>query len=163
LRAYAGECRRIQPWPARSALSTLAEWQGQVLGGTLIGWLKREFPEVMNVRSVLAKKAGFIPRPEIVILSNEPGLVAAVEILGEKPSSFVTLTPDQYALWSGAMCEDRLCWCIEFSSLLVTPSRSAVKRFRKEYPVPRGSVYWIHAETTDYGRLAGVGGLYLWA
>jgi hypothetical protein len=104
----------------------VAEWQCKVLGGTLVGWSKREIPEIMKMRSVLAKMAGLSPKPQIVFLSDEPGLVAAAEILGEQPSGVVTLTPDQYALWSGAMCGDRLRWCIENSSLFVTPSLSIV-------------------------------------
>ena len=83
------ECS-AHPLPERAQLSKAEEYQCRSLGGTLIVWLERHGPRLLQEREVLRRSFEVESDPAIVFTSTVPDLVAAKQISRPKtPINFL--------------------------------------------------------------------------
>ena len=99
LRRFVSECRAKRLVNIREALSAFEEIQCRIIGGSLIAWLRKHGPGFIQERAVLAELQNYEKDPFIVFTSEQPGLVAAREILSKGPANIVFLYPDEFTEW----------------------------------------------------------------
>ncbi len=99
LRTFIGECREKCPIVERAVLSAEDENQCQIIGGSLLAWLQKHGPPLIQERAVLSKLQKWEKDPFIVFTSEQTGLVAAKEILGEERANIAFLAPFEFSEW----------------------------------------------------------------
>jgi hypothetical protein len=155
------EFRRSHPLVAREALSLEEEMKCRIIGGSLIRWLEEYGPRLMQERSVLAKLKGWESDPFIVFTSEQPGLIAANEILDRKSSQIAFLYPAEFTRVTKIRPDAEYQWHVHTWSYFTTLDADTLQRAAK-YPLAPGETYWLHKEGTMCGQLFGRGGDHLW-
>jgi hypothetical protein len=153
--------RRSHPLAARDSLSMKDEMQCRIIGGSLIQWLEKYSPRLLQERSVLAKLKGWESDPFVVFTSEQPGLIAASEILKGKASKIVFLYPDEFTKSTKSYPDPDYRWHVHTWSYFTTLDADELQRAAK-YPLAPGETYWLHKEGTMCGPLFGRGGDHLW-
>ncbi|MEI7946241.1 MAG: hypothetical protein WCJ02_06070 [bacterium] len=161
LRDNVWEFRRSHPLAPRDTLSLADEMQCRIIGGSLIRWLREYGPRLLQQRSVLAKLKGWESDPFVVFTSEQPGLIAAGEILGVKASEIISLYPDEFTKCSKSRPDADYQWHVHTWSYFTTLDADSLQRAAK-YPLAPGETYWLHKEGTMCGSLFGRGGDHLW-
>jgi len=161
LKAYTAECRKQTPLTRRDDLSLASEMQCRIIGGSLIGWLRQHGPRLLQERAVLAGLQNWEKDPFVVFTSEQPGLVAANEILENAPPTIVFLYCDEFTRWTKAHPDADYRWHVHTWSFFTAPDLEEVRRAAK-YPLAVGDTYWLHKEGTMCGPLFGRGGDHLW-
>jgi len=161
LKAYTAECRKHRPLTLRDDLSVCEEMQCRIIGGSLIGWLQEYGPRLLQERAVLSDFEGWEKDPFVVFTSEQPGLVAANEILEETPPTITCLYSDEFAEWTKTHPDEGYCWHIHTWSFFMAPDADEIKAAAR-YPLVEGETYWLHKEGTVCGPLFGRGGDHLW-
>ena len=155
------EFRRSHPLAARDTLSLAEEMQCRIIGGSLIGWLQKYGPRFIQERSVLAKLKGWERDPFIVFTSEQPGLIAANEILDGKSFQIAFLYPAEFTRVTKIRPDADYQWHVHTWSYFTTLDADTLQRAAK-YPLAPGETYWLHKEGTMCGQLFGRGGDHLW-
>lgn len=161
LRAFVTECRAKRPLIAREELSHAEEIQCRIIGGSLISWLQKYGPHLLQERVMLADLEGWEKDPFVVFTSEQPGLVAAREILEEGPSSIVFLYPKEFTQWLKKHPDQNFRWHVHTWSFFCPLDADSLQKAQK-YPLAPGESYWLHREGTMCGPLFGRGGDHLW-
>lgn len=99
LKAFIEECRAEQPIVERDTLSTIEEMQCRIIGGSLISWLQSHGPRMLQERTFFSKLQQWEDDPFIVFTAEQPGLVAANEILDEPGERIAFLYPQEFNQW----------------------------------------------------------------
>ena len=163
LQNHVRKLRAEHPLPRREALSAAEEWQCRIIGGSLIRWLNDHGPRMLQERRMLARTMHVEEDPCIVFTSSVPGLVAAQEIIGLDDEGIVYLGDDEFEAWSKDHADDEYRWHVHVWSHFTESLPSRLRQEAQEsFPLPEGHVYWLHAEGTMWGKLAGRGGDHLW-
>ena len=157
LKAFLIECRDKRPLITRNDLQTVEEMQCRIIGGSLIGWLKEHGPNLLQERAMLAGLEDMEKDPFIVFTSEQPGLIAANEILSGGQSTIVFLYHDEYSAWLESNPDTNYQWHIHTWSFFAPLDPTTVQRAKK-YPLTAGEAYWLHKEGTMCGPLFGRGG-----
>lgn len=161
LRQFIHECRAKRPIADRDDFSTMEEMQCRIIGGSLIAWLRQHGPRMIQERAVLAKLQQWEKDPFIVFTSEEPGLVAAGEILEEAGERIVFLYPDEFTDWLEDHPDSDYSWHIHTWSFFAPVDEETAPKAEK-YPIADGESLWLHKEGTMCGQLFGRGGDHLW-
>ena len=151
--------RRDRPIPPRADLSRIQEARCRINGGSLIAWLERQGPGFLQERSFWHPEEG---PPPIAFTSDMSGLVAAREILGPKPKGIVYLLHSEFERVlrrPGFPVHGYVHFWARFLTRVPAELRPVVE---ESFPLDKGSRYWIHAEGTVWGPLAGQGLEHLW-
>lgn len=98
IRDFARSCREECPLPERLILTEEEELQTQFVGGSFLYWMREQLPLLLRQRSVLPSLC-LADEPQIVVVSNIPGLVALEEILEPDNPNFVCLLDTEYEQW----------------------------------------------------------------
>ena len=161
LRQFIQECRAERPIAEREALSLMEEMQCRIIGGSLISWLQQYGPSMIQERAVLSKMQGWEEDPFIVFTSDQPGLVAASEILEDAEELVAFLFPDELDQWLEGHPDPDYTWHIHTWSFFA-PVDEDLAEEAAEYPVSEGESLWLHKGGTYCGQLFGRGGDHLW-
>ncbi len=161
LKSYTTECRRHNPLPCRDRLSLAEEMQCRIIGGSLLEWLQNYGPHILQERAVLAKLHDWSKDPCIVFTSEQPGLIAASEILHVCKPTITCLLPEEFTRWLNIYPDPDYRWHIHTWSYFATLDVVAVQKAR-QYPLTAKESYWLHKEGTMCGSLFGFGGDHLW-
>ncbi len=159
--ALAQDMRARKPLPPRESLTPAQEHQCRILKGALLNLLKNEPGWQAAARG--STYSPIYTRITRVYLSDEPGLIAASEILDPVSPGILCLTDSEYNTLM------RLCPDPEFkfrrlhrSHIEVNPRRLNLSRARKLHPLKAGECYWLHRQGTIDGPLCGEGFDALW-
>jgi hypothetical protein len=161
LKRFIGECRARRPVAIRDDLSTVEQMQCRIIGGSLIAWLQKYGPLLIQERAMLAELENWEKDPFIVFTSEQPGLVAAREIIDEGPPTIAFLYPDEFSEWLKNHPDPEYRWHIHTWSFFTLADVDNVKKAEK-YPMSEGESLWLHKEGTMCGQLFGRGGDHLW-
>lgn len=161
LLTFSAECRKRLPLMARADLSTAEEMQCRIIGGSLLAWLQKYGPRLLQERAVFAGLENWEKDPFIVFTSDRAGLVAASEILEESPPRIAFLHPDEFASWTNTHPDAEYRWHVHMWSFFEPLDADTAKRAEK-FPLQLGETYWLHREGTMCGQLFGRGGDSLW-
>jgi hypothetical protein len=161
LRAFLAECRDQRPLIARKDLSAAEERQCRIIGGSLIRWLQNYGPSLLEERAMLADFENWEKDPCIVFTSEQPGVVAANEILKASPPTIVFLYPDEFTRWTESHPDPEYRWHVHTWSFFAPLDPMTGQRAAR-YPLAAGETYWLHKEGTMCGPLFGRGGDHLW-
>lgn len=154
--------RRDRPLASRDALSPEEEMQCRIIGGNLISWLEQHGPLLMQQRSMLAKLNDCWEEPPFVVFtSNQPGLVAATEIIRGMRHQIACLFPEEFSSWLKKHPDPDNRWHVHTWSYF-TPLDKEIVKLAKAYPIAPGECYWLHKEGSQCGNLFGRGGDHLW-
>lgn len=156
--------RAKSPLPARESFTPSEEHQCQLLGGALIGWLEQRGPSLLRQRELTALAMPFAfpglgQEPTIVFISDQPGLVAAQEILDPPSPGILCLGFAEYQALRNLYPDERWQYHIVYQSHLQQHPEDVDPA---QYPIQKGEVYWLHEERTILGRLFGRGADHLW-
>lgn len=152
--------RRTSPLPNRSDLSGADEARCRINGGSLLAWLNKHGPEVLEQRLLLQPGES---APGLVFTSDITGLVAALEILGPSPEGIVYLLDDEAEDVLSRWQEDFFHSCVHFWARFRPRLPKHFKaQIAERHPIPPRAKYWIHEEGTMWGPLAGGGAEHLW-
>jgi hypothetical protein len=99
--------------------------------------------------------------PFIVFTSEQPGLVAAREILEDESERIAFLYPTEFVEWNKSHPDENFRWHVHTWSFFA-PLDSETKKKATQYPLAAGETYWLHKEGTMCGPLFGRGGDHLW-
>lgn len=102
------------PVPARASLSPLEEEQCRVIGGCLLTWLERHWPELIAQRAALLAIGSQDPRPFVVFTSHVPGFIAAREILHPRPDGIQFLVHETFLEWRRANPDPEYLWHVHY-------------------------------------------------
>jgi hypothetical protein len=161
LKKFIADCRVRLPIVAREELSVEEEAQCQIVGGSLITWLEKWAPRLVQERAMLAKIQNWEIDPFLIFASNQPGLAAAREILEKGPESVAFLFPDEFADWLSGNPDPGYRWHVHTWSFFAPLDVDTAKKATR-YPIGPGESYWLHREGTMFGPLCGRGGDHLW-
>jgi hypothetical protein len=161
LKRFVGECRSNRPIVARETLPAIEEMQCRIIGGSLMTWLQDYGPRLIQERAMHAKLEGWEKDPFVVFTSEQPGLVAAREIIGEGPPIIAFLYPTEFTEWLTAHPDPEYHWHVHTWSFFATVDDESAKKTRG-YPVGPGESLWLHKEGARCGQLFGRGGDHLW-
>lgn len=162
LREFISDRRRKRPYRDRSKFRDDEEWHYRIIGGGIISWLRHCCPYFMRERAFFADLRKFEKDPTIVFTSNEPGLVAAREILGDDFSGILSLYPTEYASWLKKRPDDNFQWHIHTWSYFSKLDKETLAKAQKNHRISSGESYWLEKEGTMHGELAGIGADHLW-
>ena len=158
---FIAACRTKRPIISRDSLTAEAEWQCRIIGGSLIAWLEKHGPPLLQERAFLATLQNWEKDPFIVFTSEQPGLVAAREILEEGPATIAFLYPAEFALWLKKKPDADYQWHVHTWSYFA-PLDEETRKKTEKFPLSEGESYWLHKEGTMCGQLFGRGGDHLW-
>jgi len=161
LKAFVAACRASRPLLNREDLSTAEEMQCRIIGGSLITWLQKHGPRLLQERAVLAGLENWEKDPFIVFTSEQPGLVAGREILDDGPSTIAFLYPDEFTEWLKYHPDPEYRWHVHTWSFFA-PLDVETGRRAKKFSLAAGESYWLDKEGTMCGQLFGRGGDHLW-
>lgn len=167
LTQFVAECRVKRPVANRDDLSSEQEVQCRIIGGSLIAWLEKYGPDLLQERVFLARSPmadrfqNCQEDPFIVFTSEQPGLVAAREILEEGPATIAFLYPDEFSEWLIDHPDAEYNWHVHTWSFF-TPVDADTAIKAEKYSIAPGESYWLHKEGTMCGHLFGRGGDHLW-
>jgi len=158
---YASQQDTEDPLPPRASLNPAEEAQCQIIGGSLIDWIRREGPRLIAERAALAHLTHVEKDPFVVFTSTRPGLVAARKIL-HSSGRILSLHPDAFATWSRTSPDPEFKWHLHYWSY-----------FEEDLPldlIPKANLYrldgheshWLHREGTMCGVRFGRGSDHLW-
>ena len=94
LREHLAEEQAEKPVPARADLTAEDELKCQVEGGFLLRWLRDWGPEMIRTRMAQLRKEaartrGEVAEPVVVVVADDPGLVAVREMIGTMKDELV--------------------------------------------------------------------------
>jgi len=162
LREFIASRRSKIPLRPRSELNDYEEWQCRIIGGSLISWLREHGPNFIRERAVLSDWEGWDKNPIVVFSSDEPGLVAANEILRGDSSAVLWLYRDELKDWYALQADDKYVHHVHTWSCFATLDEAMLSKARKKHPISNGESYWLHDEGTICGPNFGRGGSHLW-
>jgi hypothetical protein len=166
LKRYAAECRTKHPLFDRADLSLADETQCCLIGDSLKKWLNKQWPKFLKQRMDLVRFKGWSQDPFIVFNSNQPGLIAASEILAGDHPEIAWLYPKEFTDWHKRHPDNTYQWHVQFWSgfgpLNPVLHRVEEKSLLKKYPRNPGECFWVHDEGTICGPLFGRGSYRLW-
>ncbi len=159
--ALAQDMRARKPLPPRESLTPAQEHQCRILKGALLNLLKNEPGWQAAARG--STYSPIYTRITRVYLSDEPGLIAASEILDPVSPGILCLSYSEYTTLQ-KLCPDReyKFHLLHRSHIEVEPEGSELERARRLHPLKAGECYWLHKESTMLGRLFGRGFDALW-
>lgn len=163
LSAYFDLEYHARPLPARESLSHEQEWQCRILGGAIYNWLQKYGGPLLREREMLRESMNVESEPIIVLTANMPGLVAACEILAQKPDSIFYFSPEAFQLFLETNPDKGFCWHVEYTNILEESlSEKNLSRAAEQFPIKDAERYWLHREVSTLGRLFARGGEHLW-
>jgi len=140
------ECS-AHPLPERAQLSKAEEHQCRLLGGTLVVWLERHGPRLLQEREVLRHSFEVESDPAIVFTSTVPGLVAAKQILDPRRVSIFYFLADAFT---------------SFLSRHPDTNPDTLARAVAKHKLRSTERFWLHRESSMLAQLFGPGGDHLW-
>ena len=156
------ECS-TQPLPERAQLSKAEEYQCRSLGGTLIAWLERHRPRLLQEREVLRHSFEVQSHPAIVFTSTAPGLVAAKQILDPRPASIFYFFADAFTSFLSRHPDPTFQWHVVYSSHFTEQlDPDTLARAVAKHKLRSTERFWLHRESSMLGQLFGRGGDHLW-
>ena len=156
------ECS-AQPLPERAQLSKAEEYQCRSLGGTLIAWLERHGPRLLQEREVLRHSFEVESDPAIVFTSTAPGLVAAKQILDPRPASIFYFLADAFTSFLSRHPDPTFQWHVVYSSHFTEQlDPDALARAVAKHKLRSTERFWLHRESSMLAQLFGRGGDHLW-
>jgi hypothetical protein len=161
LKRFVGECRTRCPVISRDKLSIMEEMQCRIIGGSLIAWLQKYGPRLIQERAMLAGLKNWEKDPFIVFTSDRPGLVAAREILDEEPAAIAFLYPNEFTEWLNNHPDPEYRWHIHTWSFFAPVDVDSTKKAKK-HQISKGESLWLHKDGTMCGQLFGRGADHLW-
>ncbi len=141
-----------EPLPVMGGLSAADLARCRLQGGTLIAWLERHSPRLLQERAMFSHLEGNDPRPFIVVLSDVTGLVAAEEIVGES-NRLAFLKRSEFEAFTTEHPDDELKWHVRFVNEITVPSGIMAEKAAIEFPLLVGEEYWLHIEESIMGPL----------
>ncbi|HJN08051.1 MAG TPA: hypothetical protein QF564_05120 [Pirellulaceae bacterium] len=163
LASHIKELRQTYPIPQRETLDPSDEWECQIIGSSVLNWLRNIGPKFVDERCVLHKMLEIEEDPYVVFTSESPGLVAANQIIGEDDERIAYLSAEQFENWLVKNPDDSYRWHVHFWSYFTKlPSNEILEQARREYPLFDEDTYWQHVEGTFWATNAGRGVDHLW-
>jgi len=151
------------PLPARATLSAADDMRCQITGDTLLDWLRKYGPPMLQEREVLRDSFEVETDPAIVFISTIPGLVAGLQILGVKQERVFFSTPERFASFLKRYPDDTNRWHVTYECYFFTPEEPKDLALAKQkYPLQPGEEYWLHREVSTLAPLFVRGGEHLW-
>lgn len=161
LARFVARSRARKPIPSRASLSLAEEHQCRIIGGALLAWLESNGPAAIADRNAHARAMPFafkpLTSPTIVLILDRPGLVAAAEILADKPPNIFFLESSPFQRFKRSHPDDEFDHHIVYRSCFL-PEPTQLE----QYPLMEGEEFWIHEESTTLGPLSGRGVQHLW-
>lgn len=170
LRGLVQECFKLEPIPARESLTPLQEMQCRILGGHLLNWLDNWGPQLILERNVYADLRPPDERPEdkepiIVFVMDEPGLVAAREIIRDTSGRLVYVRKKDFDFCMAINPDPGyVCHCV-LQSLFLEEGEQGVDftALRERFSLDADTPIGVHYDCSTMGPLFARGGLHLWA
>ncbi len=170
LRGLLKECFEKEPIPARQSLTPLQEMQCRILGGHLLNWLDNWGPQLIMERNVLAHMRPPEEMPEdkepiIVFVMDEPGLVAAREIIRDTSGRLVYVRKTDFDFCMAINPDPGyVCHCV-LESRFIEEGEQGVdhKALRERFSLDAATPIGVHYDCSTMGPLFARGGLHLWA
>jgi len=163
LRTYVAQCRAAEPLPERADINPAEEWQCQIVGGTILSWLREHGPHFLEQRSVLGTLLDVDDDPAIVFTSNMPGLIAAREILGPDHERVICLLEREFAGSPAQLADPSFKHYLHFWSYFRSElDPQLADEAKAKYPLPPECRYWQHTEGTLWADNAGQEVDHLW-
>ena len=157
LRQFIADSHVKRPIVDREVLSAGQEMQCRIIGGSLISWLEKHGPRLLQEPAVFAGIEDWEKDPFIVFTSEQRGLVAAREILEGGPMTEAFLYPREFADLLKRHPDLGYRWHVHTWSFF-TPVNAETANKARKYPIGPGESYWLHKEGTMSGALFGRGG-----
>ena len=152
LKAQIASARKRRPLPQITELAASDEARCRLEGGTLLAWLERHAPQLLQERGILSHLDQTQREPFIVILSGTTGLVAAQEILSES-DRIAWLRPSEFDRFARNHPDDDFKWHVRFINEITPAAPGVAASAAEKYPLKRGEAYWIHHEAAVMGPL----------
>ena len=120
-------------------LSPQQNEQYRILGGTLINWLDRHGSALIAERAALCRLSKQHAEPHCMIISDLPGLMAALEIIHPGNARLSALTEEEYEGFLSTRPDPGYRWHVVFRNTFVAlEDPPMLKRARRQYPVQGG-------------------------
>jgi hypothetical protein len=152
LKAYVDAMRARRPLPAMATLGAADEARCRLEGGTLLAFLERAGPQLLQERGLLSHLEQREREPFIIVLSGTTGLVAAQEIIGES-DRIVWLKPSELKRFTNKSADDDFKWHVRFVNEIKPAGAKVASSAARKYPLNGGEAYWIHHEEAVMGPL----------
>ncbi len=156
LKRHIASTRKHHPLPEINNLSAEDFSRCRLQGGTLIAWLDRYAPRLLQERAMFSHLRETETEPFIIVLSDVSGLVAAEEILGAS-DGVASLASSEFRVFSRAHPDENYKWHVRFINEIGPAKGEIAARAVKEYPLKHGEEHWIHDEASIMGPLFGRG------
>ena len=158
LKKHTANCRASRPIPGREDLSLPHQLQLHIIKGSLLS-------RINNLPS--STSPGFDEETGhgicMVFTSNNPGLVAAKEILPIKKLPFVSLYPEEFSIFLQNFPDNEYRYHVHFWSHFLEKLDSDTKKIAERYPVNDTERYWLHIEGIMRGQQLASGVEHLWS
>ncbi|WP_395739574.1 hypothetical protein [Prosthecobacter sp.] len=168
LRQHVKKRFQDDPIPERKSLTSMQEMQCRILGGHLLGWLDNWGPSLIQERNVYAGlRAPSEPvqdkEPVILFIMDDPGLVAARQIIRDTSGRLIYARPDHVREYTEAFPdEDYLFHCVLeswFEKEVGHPDKELCEKYHLDPQVKIGT----HHDCSIMGPLFARGALHLWS
>jgi hypothetical protein len=128
-----------------------------IIKGSLLSWIN-------NLPSGISPGPGERNGHEICIVftSNEPGLVAAKEIMLGQNIPLVYLYPEELNFFLQRFPDNEYRYHAHIWSHFLEELDSDTKRIAKRYPINDTEIYWLHVEGIMQGQQLARGLEHLW-
>jgi hypothetical protein len=158
LKKHTANYRASRPIPGRNDLSLPQQFQLHIIKGSLLS-------RINNLPSSTAPDFDEETGHEICIVftSNEPGLVAAKEIMLEQNIPLVYLYPEELNYFLQRFPDNEYRYHAHIWSHFLEELDSDTKRIAKRYPVNDTEIYWLHVEGIMQGQQLARGLEHLWS
>lgn len=160
---YFNQVYAAQPIPPRTELSLAQNHQCQSIGWTLIHWLQKYGPPMLQEREVLRESFDVESNPMIVFITSTPGLVAAAHLLKSRPPHIVYFSRESFDSFLEQYPDPNFRWHVVFTSLYTEDiAADTLARASAAYPLGLYERYWLHLETSELADLFALGAEHLW-
>lgn len=161
LRAYAAEASSTRPPGTKRNLSEEDEWQRRIIGGDLIQALEDRLPRILQVRSALLAR-NFDRDPAVVFTTNDPGLIAASQILPADDRSVVCLGMEEFVRWKAVHPDEEFRFHIHLWSTFQNVDAAHALAASAKYPRLSADDLRFHVSGELWGSGCGHETRHLW-
>ena len=158
LKKHTANCRASRPIPGRDALSWPQILQLHIIKGSLLSWINN-LPSSITPGPAEQIENGTC----IIFTSNDPGLVAAKEVMRGKKLPLVSLYPEELNGFLQRFPDSKYRYHAHLWSHFLEKLDSDTKKIAERYPVNEQERYWLHVEGIMRGQRLGRGVEHLWS
>jgi len=161
-RHFAAECV-AHSLPAREELPKFEEAQCQIIARTIMEWLEHDASDLVRERNLIRPDLDEGDRPNLIIISNLPGLVATSLLRDPDRPSFYYFSREGFDVFRQNYPDEDYRWHITYTSYFDDqPKPEDLPPIAAQDQLRPKERFLIHHRAFHLGRLFGQGDSHLW-